>query len=292
MLLSAFVAALSLTVPFVAADKAKPTDIDTVVGAPVCASPAVKLNSHDCNVALLSLGGGIAGKIQFLRVAGTRTTGTSGSCQLVATAVDGGTSISISKGRLEAAFRVLKGKCGVATGSVVAKGGSKGGNLKIEVVATGKPAGNKNSKPPTPAVTVPAATVPASSAGAKRPTFKNIDISRIGGDGAAAIAAAKKVCPDNQSASQAEANRVVAEKAETSFFNAQLDKVKGNKASTDAIQCQKLRNKVLKQHCEVVRDTQKGRTASAAEHAQKRQKNADLVTQLCPKVNPALFVAP
>ncbi|KAL2918272.1 hypothetical protein HK105_202199 [Polyrhizophydium stewartii] len=131
-----------------------------------------------------------------------------------------------------------------------------------------------------------------SGSSATSPAFKDIDISRVGGDGNAAIAAAQKVCPSNQSASQAEANRVVAEDAETSFFNAALAKVKGNKAATNAIQCQKLRNKVLKQHCEVVRDTQKGNTASATDHANKRKKNADLVTKLCPTVDTSLFIKP
>lgn len=43
---------------------------------------SISLNQHDCNVAFLKLGGGIAGKIQFLRVNTAVTTGVSGTCQV------------------------------------------------------------------------------------------------------------------------------------------------------------------------------------------------------------------
>ncbi|ETW78675.1 hypothetical protein HETIRDRAFT_477946 [Heterobasidion irregulare TC 32-1] len=100
---------------------------------PQCTDPSVKLNSHDCNVALLSTGTGIAGKIQFLRVAGTTTTGTSGTCSVKVDAVDGGTAIDISKGRFEQAFKALVAACGVSPGTVTAAGGSTGGNTKITI---------------------------------------------------------------------------------------------------------------------------------------------------------------
>ncbi|KAJ4466599.1 hypothetical protein C8R41DRAFT_71954 [Lentinula lateritia] len=71
-----------------------------------CTDPATQLVEHDCNVALLGLGlfqlgGGIAGAIEFLRVNDSTTSATSGTCTVTATAVDGGTTIDISKGRLE-----------------------------------------------------------------------------------------------------------------------------------------------------------------------------------------------
>jgi hypothetical protein len=128
------------------------------------------LVSHDCNAALLALGGGIAGTIEFLKVQGTTTTGTSGGCsvsaivpiwwfalrlsdlvhlpsrcclivnlrlpsQITADAVDGGTAINISKGRLEQGFKDFLATCGVSPGTVTITGGSTGGNTQLTVAA-------------------------------------------------------------------------------------------------------------------------------------------------------------
>ncbi|WVQ78329.1 hypothetical protein IAT38_000414 [Cryptococcus sp. DSM 104549] len=90
------------------------------------------LDSHDCNVALLSLGGGIQGAIQFLRVDDTTNTASSGSCTMTVTAVDGGTAINISKGRLEQAQKAAIAACGRQAWTVTAVGGATGGNLLIE----------------------------------------------------------------------------------------------------------------------------------------------------------------
>ncbi|KAG8748685.1 hypothetical protein FRC10_000076 [Ceratobasidium sp. 414] len=120
---------------FVVLASAAPTLIGRadLTAGPDCST--TKLNSHDCNVALLSLGGGIAGKIQTLRVAGTTTTGASGTCKMTAEAVDGGTSIAISKGRLEQGFKAFVAKCGVSTGTVTIAGGAPGGNIKLTMSA-------------------------------------------------------------------------------------------------------------------------------------------------------------
>ncbi|WWC69401.1 uncharacterized protein I206_103340 [Kwoniella pini CBS 10737] len=101
-----------------------------LVVQPVCQGG--NLDSHDCNVALLSLGGGIQGAIQFLRVDDTSNTSSSGTCRMTVTAVDGGTAISISKGRLEQAQKAAIAECGRQAWTVTALGGSVGGNLKIE----------------------------------------------------------------------------------------------------------------------------------------------------------------
>ncbi|KAG9094564.1 hypothetical protein FRC06_010684 [Ceratobasidium sp. 370] len=124
-----------LVVLFAALANAAPTLVGRadLTAGPDCG--VTKLNSHDCNVALLSLGGGIAGKIQTLRVAGTSTTGASGTCKMAAEAVDGGTSIAISKGRLEQGFKAFVAKCGVSTGTVTIAGGAPGGNIKLTVTA-------------------------------------------------------------------------------------------------------------------------------------------------------------
>ncbi|WVW83030.1 hypothetical protein I302_105047 [Kwoniella bestiolae CBS 10118] len=96
---------------------------------PVCEGG--NLDSHDCNVSLLSLGGGIQGAIQVLRVDDVTNTATSGSCTMTVTAVDGGTAIDISKGRLEQAQKQAIAVCGRQAWSVTALGGAVGGNLKI-----------------------------------------------------------------------------------------------------------------------------------------------------------------
>ncbi|WVQ71735.1 hypothetical protein IAR50_001276 [Cryptococcus sp. DSM 104548] len=90
------------------------------------------LSAHDCNVALLGLGGGIQGTIQFLRVDATTNSSTSNGCTMTVTAADGRTAIDISKGRLEQAQKAAIAACGQQAWSVTATGGSTGGNLLIE----------------------------------------------------------------------------------------------------------------------------------------------------------------
>ncbi|KAJ3092094.1 hypothetical protein HDU96_002838, partial [Phlyctochytrium bullatum] len=51
------------------------------------------------------------------------------------------------------------------------------------------------------------------------PSFASIDISRLGGDGAAAEANAARICPSNLSPAELEAIRRVAEDAEKTIFN-------------------------------------------------------------------------
>ncbi|KAF7312899.1 hypothetical protein MKEN_00974300 [Mycena kentingensis (nom. inval.)] len=131
----------------------------SAIGVATCTDRATQLVSHDCNVALLSLGGGIAGAIQFLRVNSASTTATSGTCKVTATAIDGGqaaffhtlynlsksrffagTIIDISKGRLEGngrpngGFVNLIDACGTTPGTMVIGGGTNnGGNILISI---------------------------------------------------------------------------------------------------------------------------------------------------------------
>ncbi|KAJ7153598.1 hypothetical protein C8R46DRAFT_1191410 [Mycena filopes] len=114
----------------------------TALNVAKCTSPATKLVTHDCNVALLGLGGGIAGAIEFLRVNAASTTAASGTCRVTATAVDGGTTIDISKGRLEGhgstngGFDNLLTACGASPGSMVIGGGAlPAGNIEIAISA-------------------------------------------------------------------------------------------------------------------------------------------------------------
>jgi len=99
---------------------------------PICQDKATQLNSHDCNVALLGLGGGIAGTIEFLRVNAASSTSSSGTCKITTTAVNGGTTIDISKGRLEQAFKAYIAACGDTPGTVTAQGGAQpAGDIQI-----------------------------------------------------------------------------------------------------------------------------------------------------------------
>ncbi|GFZ45633.1 hypothetical protein JCM24511_03361 [Saitozyma sp. JCM 24511] len=100
-----------------------------LVAGPTCNGGS--LSSHNCNVALLGLGGGIAGTIEFLRVDATTDSSTSGGCTMTVTAVDGGTSIDISKGRLEQGQKAAIDACGQQAWSVTVAGGSVGGDLQI-----------------------------------------------------------------------------------------------------------------------------------------------------------------
>jgi len=101
---------------------------------PVCQDKNTQLVSHDCNAALLALGGGIAGSIEFLRVNVASSTGTSGTCSITTTAVNGGTTIDISKGRLEQAFDAYIAACGDTPGTVTATGGAKpSGDIQITI---------------------------------------------------------------------------------------------------------------------------------------------------------------
>ncbi|KAF7289626.1 hypothetical protein HMN09_01324800 [Mycena chlorophos] len=98
----------------------------STINVATCTDPSVQLVTHDCDVALLGLGpGGIAGTIEFLRVNAATTSATSGTCTVSATAVDGGTIIDISKGRLEGhgstngGYDNLLTACGPSPGSMV-----------------------------------------------------------------------------------------------------------------------------------------------------------------------------
>ncbi|KAF5371587.1 hypothetical protein D9758_003510 [Tetrapyrgos nigripes] len=109
-------------------------------GTVTCTNKAQQLSSHDCNVALLSLGpGGIAGAIQFLRPNTASVTATSGGCTVSAATTDG-SIIDVSKGRLEhggvKGFDNLLDECGATPGTVLVQGGATGGgNLLVTISA-------------------------------------------------------------------------------------------------------------------------------------------------------------
>jgi len=117
-----------------------PFEPRAAAGTITCTNQAVKLSSHDCNVALLALGpGGIAGAIKFLRPGTAAVSATSGGCTVSAASTDN-SIIDISKGRLEhggvAGFNNLLTQCGATPGTVLIQGGAQGGgNVLVTISA-------------------------------------------------------------------------------------------------------------------------------------------------------------
>ncbi|KAJ3217612.1 hypothetical protein HDU67_007554 [Dinochytrium kinnereticum] len=145
----------------------------------------------------------------------------------------------------------------------------------------------KAAAPKAAAPKAPAPKAPAPKAGAI--SFASIDISKSGGNGAAALAAASSVCPNTDSPATLEAKRRVAEDAEKTRFNPAIAAA-GNAATKAAIQCQKDRNKVLKNHCQLVKAQLQNDAAQIAENTKQLNKNTGDVTTKCAGVNTALFI--
>ncbi|KAJ1553424.1 hypothetical protein HK096_007888, partial [Nowakowskiella sp. JEL0078] len=215
--------------------------------------------------ALLKLGGGIAGAIQFLRPGTSSTTGSFGTCLITTTSQDSGAVVDVSKGRLEAAYRVLLNGCGRKTGSVVISKGSSTGNTLLKIDLT--------------------------SASVKRRAtfaFKDVDITTQNVDGKGALAAAGKICTNNDDPDTLEAKRSAAEDAETSIFNKALATATGD--AKKAIQCQKDRNKVFKNFCQLLKAQKQNDQAQIDENTKQLTKNTGDVDTRCVGVNTSLFV--
>ncbi|KAG0148505.1 hypothetical protein CROQUDRAFT_60485 [Cronartium quercuum f. sp. fusiforme G11] len=95
-------------------------------GEPEC-SIGDTLSSHDCNRALLALGTGIKGKVQFLKVADDSSTGTFGSCKVTVQSLDK-RKIVVSKGRLEngPGYLNFMKQCHGHAGTIILGGGVYG----------------------------------------------------------------------------------------------------------------------------------------------------------------------
>ncbi|KAF3391815.1 hypothetical protein DPV78_010474 [Talaromyces pinophilus] len=89
-----------------------------------CTAPGVTLNSHDINVAILSICGGIAGTIEQCQGQPTTTTGASGDAQLNLQVETAGTNIIITKGRWEGCMRAARAVCGDSPFSSTCIGGA------------------------------------------------------------------------------------------------------------------------------------------------------------------------
>jgi len=94
-----------------------------------CDDPSVSLVTHDTNVAILSICGGIAGAIQFCGGDPATTVGASGTSKFTLTAVnaDAGATINVSKGRWEGCVRAARAVCPTGTFSSTCVGGTSDG---------------------------------------------------------------------------------------------------------------------------------------------------------------------
>jgi hypothetical protein len=94
-----------------------------------CDDPSVALDTHDTNVAILSICGGIAGSIQFCGGDPATTVGASGTSKFTLTAVnaDSGATINVSKGRWEGCVRAARATCPTGTFTSTCVGGTSDG---------------------------------------------------------------------------------------------------------------------------------------------------------------------
>ncbi len=92
-----------------------------------CTDPTASLVTHDVNVAILSICGGIAGAIEFCGGDPETTVGASGTAKFTLTAVNSGTTINVSKGRWEGCVRAAQAVCPTGTFSSTCLGGTSDG---------------------------------------------------------------------------------------------------------------------------------------------------------------------
>lgn len=93
------------------------------------------IKDHDINVALLSIFGSIAGKVQQCQGQPTSTTGKSGTATFKLQAASGGQNIDISKGRWEHCVKAARATCGDTPFTSTCIGGANGnkGNVNFSL---------------------------------------------------------------------------------------------------------------------------------------------------------------
>ncbi|PCH44168.1 hypothetical protein WOLCODRAFT_104697 [Wolfiporia cocos MD-104 SS10] len=100
----------------------------------VCTNPDVTLDTHDTDVALLQICGGIAGSIEFCQGNPTTTTGTFGNSSFTITPAESGATITISKGRWEQGIKAVAATCGADKPfTATFTGGASTGNVNVEL---------------------------------------------------------------------------------------------------------------------------------------------------------------
>ncbi|KAL2912407.1 hypothetical protein HK105_208110 [Polyrhizophydium stewartii] len=155
-----------------------------------------------------------------------------------------------------------------------------------KTAAAPKPAATQASTKPT---AQPGLVLSTKDGQFVRPTFAQIDISRTPGGSKEALAAAQKFCANSCSKEQQQTITDVSNKAEIDIFNPAIARAT-SQAQKDAIQCQKLRNKILKNLCANRSALKRGLTETVNETSKNIANNSKLVDALCPKVDPKFFI--
>ena len=111
-----------------------PVDPTAVTGT-VCNDASVALISHDTNVAILSICGGIAGTIEFCGGNPSTTIGASGTSKFTLTVQNAGATINVSKGRWEHCVAAAQAVCPTGTFSSTCVGGTTDGDFDFDLSA-------------------------------------------------------------------------------------------------------------------------------------------------------------
>ncbi|KAJ3318615.1 hypothetical protein HDV06_007140 [Boothiomyces sp. JEL0866] len=143
--------------------------------------------------------------------------------------------------------------------------------------------GKKNTKKATQAA------APKTGNGNAPAGFSAIDISKLPGDGAQASINANKVCPVGANEKTLAQDGSLANATEESFFNPAIQAATDAKTKA-AIQCQKNRNKVLKNTCFLNSAKAKGDQANIDKHSKQLVKNTADATSSCANVDSTLFI--
>ena len=105
-----------------------------------------QLDTHETNVALLQICGGIAGTIEFCQGNPTTTTGAFGGSEFTITPVDSGATITISKGRWEQGIKAVAATCGQAKPfTATFTGGASTGDVNVVLAQASNPTSASSS---------------------------------------------------------------------------------------------------------------------------------------------------
>jgi len=137
MMHSVFLVAILGAISAVNGAPASETVNPEAVTETTCTDPSTTLVSHDINVAILSICGGIAGTIEQCGGQPTSTTGESGTALLKLNAATAGQTIDITKGRWEGCMRAAQAVCGNSPFTSTCIGGAdvNAGNVDFELSA-------------------------------------------------------------------------------------------------------------------------------------------------------------
>ncbi|KAF1837921.1 hypothetical protein BDW02DRAFT_565423 [Decorospora gaudefroyi] len=100
-----------------------------------CIDQNLKLDSHDTNVAILSICGGIAGAITKCQGNPTSTTGQSGTSRFELNPVNAGATLNVSKGRWERCVKAAKLTCPQGSFESTCVGGTSDGDFNFSLAA-------------------------------------------------------------------------------------------------------------------------------------------------------------